>query len=188
MNDSETVALIGGGHAVGRAHGACPGGPGPAPREDPLQSWPGQCGRGRGEDTYTSGYEMPFTSRPTTFDTEYFHNLLEFQWRLVRGSGDKNQWEPVRGARGKSEVPRAPRAHGPPGQETVGMLTTDLALCADPDYNEIVQLFARVNIRDQYLVVRSEMLLLSGRGEVPRDVRPRLVQVDDERYGPQDQV
>ena len=141
MNDSETVALIGGGHAVGRAHGACPAGPGPSPQEDPEQSWPGHCGRGRAGDTYTSGYELPFTSRPTTFDNEYFHNLLEYQWRLVKGSGDKNQWEPVSEA-GRL-VPRAPRAHGP-GKENIGMLTTDLALCADPDYNEIVQLFARV--------------------------------------------
>ena len=137
MNDSETVALIGGGHAVGRAHGACPAGPGPAPREDPLQSWPGQCGQGRAGDTYTSGYEMPFTSRPTTFDNEYFHNLLDYEWKLIKGSGDKNQWKPVSRGGGRSPVvPRAPRAHGP-GQETIGMLTTDLALCADPDYNEV---------------------------------------------------
>ena len=126
---------------MGRAHGACPAGPGPSPQEDPSQSWPGQCGRGRGEDTYTSGYELPFTSRPTTFDNEYFNNLLEYEWRLVKGSGDKNQWEPV--SEGGRLVPRAPRAHGS-GEENIGMLTTDLALCADPDYNEIVQLFARV--------------------------------------------
>ena len=140
MNDSETVALIGGGHAVGRSHGACPSGPGPSPLEDPIQSWPGQCGQGRGRDTYTSGYEMPFTSRPTNFDSEYFQNLLNYKWKLIEGRGGKNQWEPVSGPDGS--LPMAPSAHGK-GWEKVGMLTTDIALCTDPDYNEIVKLFAK---------------------------------------------
>ena len=85
MNDTETVALIGGGHAIGKCHGACPTGPGPKPREDSLNPWPGTCGIGKGEDTFTSGFEFPWTTRPTKYDNEFFHNLLNYKWLTSKG-------------------------------------------------------------------------------------------------------
>ena len=92
MNDEETVALIGGGHAVGKCHGACnkpDGGAGTKPREAPLNPWEGTCGtgdkRGKGENTWTSSYELPWTTDPTKFNNEFFKNLLEFEWVEIRG-------------------------------------------------------------------------------------------------------
>eukprot|EP00092_Neocalanus_flemingeri_P007602 GFUD01008204.1.p1 GENE.GFUD01008204.1~~GFUD01008204.1.p1 ORF type:complete len:657 (+),score=134.32 GFUD01008204.1:264-2234(+) len=140
LNDTETVALIGGGHAFGKAHGACPAGPGPSPVEDPTNSWPGLCQTGKGKDTYTSGFELPFTTRPTYWDNEYFHNLINLDWHVHKGPGNKNQWEP-RMSNGMDQ-PTAPSADGTHNQ-TIGLLTSDVALMwKDEAYKSLVRQFA----------------------------------------------
>ena len=121
-NDRETVALIGGGHAFGKAHGACPNGAGPNPEEQPLNPWPGLCGTGKGNDTYTSGIEGQWTTNPFRWDNEYYQQLLSDTYLLKIGPGDKRQWENQRNG--------------------YMMMTTDLALVNDDNYKAIVQEFA----------------------------------------------
>lgn len=135
MNDTETVALIGGGHAFGKAHGACRAGAGPSPAEDPSNPWPGLCGTGKGNDAFTSGFEGPWTTKPTRWDVEYFQNLLQFDWEVHVGPGGHHQW------RVNGTSPTAPAAHGS-GRQAIMMLTSDVSLTKDPAYRQIVQGFA----------------------------------------------
>jgi catalase/peroxidase HPI len=135
MNDSETVALIGGGHSFGKAHGACAIGAGKPPKEDPINPWPGMCGSGRGEDAYTSGFEFPWTKTPTKWNTEYFQNLVVFSWKVGKGPGDRFQW------RAEGISPHAPSANGT-HRQNIGMLTSDVALLRDPVYTSLVKKWA----------------------------------------------
>eukprot|EP01083_Nonionella_stella_P178914 633576_1 len=122
MNDEETVALIGGGHAFGKAHGACPLGPGSSPEDDPTNPWPGNCGAGTGPDTFTSGFEGQWTTNPLTWDNEFFIQLIDDNYTLITGPGGKEQWENANNG--------------------YMMLTTDLALVYDDAYKAIVTNFA----------------------------------------------
>merc|ERR1719424_796129 len=92
MNDTETLALIGGGHAFGKTHGACPKGPGDSPQQDPANPWPGLCGTGRGADAFTSGFEGAWTTKPVKWDNEYFRNLRDYRWEKHKGPGGHWQW------------------------------------------------------------------------------------------------
>lgn len=129
MNDTETVALIGGGHAFGKTHGACPNGPGPSPAEDPINPWPGKCGTGKGKDAFTSGFEFKWTPQPTKWDNVYFKELVENVWEKHVGPGGHWQWRIQNATGEKAEV---------------GMLTSDVSLMHDPagSYQEIVKEFA----------------------------------------------
>uniref|UniRef100_K3X7P5 Plant heme peroxidase family profile domain-containing protein n=1 Tax=Globisporangium ultimum (strain ATCC 200006 / CBS 805.95 / DAOM BR144) TaxID=431595 RepID=K3X7P5_GLOUD len=129
MDDRETVALIGGGHAFGKTHGACPTGAGPDPKQDPVNPWPGTCGegpsKGKGNNTFTSGFEGAWTFTPTKWGNGYFRGLTNFQWEKFIGPGSHNQWRPV-----------------PDTTPPVRMLTADIALLHDPSYKAIATEFA----------------------------------------------
>ena len=145
MNDTETVALIGGGHEFGKAHGACEKGPGDPPNRNPNNPWAGKCGigstMGKAENTVTSGIELPWTPNPTQWNHEYFKFLLQFEnkWTKHKGPGDKFQWKIPKGT---ADIPTAKKAHGI-DREPIGMLTTDIALLHDVNYASIVREFAK---------------------------------------------
>lgn len=127
MNDTETVALIGGGHAFGKTHGACPAGPGPSPLENVTNPWPGNCGTGKGKDAFTSGFEGPWTTNPTKWDNEFFRVLRNSTWEKHLGPGGHWQW-------------KIKDASGP--LAGVMRLTSDVALLHDSKYVQIVNEFA----------------------------------------------
>ena len=145
MDDIETVALIGGGHAFGKTHGPCPNGAGKAPNEDPANPWPGNCGSGKGADTFTSGFEFPWTTKPTQWDNEYFQNLVNYEWHPHVGPGGHYQWSVNSTSSSDiSSIPEAPTACGSKKQQ-IGMLTSDISLLNDPmgSYQKIVSHWAK---------------------------------------------
>jgi catalase-peroxidase len=142
MNDEETVALIAGGHTFGKTHGAGPAdsvGPDPeaAPIEQQGLGWKSSYGSGAGGDAITSGLEVTWTATPVSWDNSFFETLFGFEWELTQSPAGANQWQPKDGG-GAGTVPDA---HDPSRRHAPTMLTTDLALRADPVYEQISRRF-----------------------------------------------
>ncbi|WP_028693599.1 catalase/peroxidase HPI [Pseudomonas cremoricolorata] len=142
MNDEETVALIAGGHAFGKTHGAAPAdNVGAEPEAAGLEAqglgWHNRHGSGVGPDAITSGLEVTWTSTPTRWSNEYLENLFNFDWELTKSPAGAHQWRPTAG-QGAGQIPDAfdaGKRHAP------SMLTSDLALRFDPIYEPIARRF-----------------------------------------------
>ena len=140
MNDEETVALIAGGHTLGKVHGAGPADhvgsePEAAPIEAQGLGWISSYGTGKGADTITSGLEGAWTSTPTKWSNKYFHNLFTYEWELTKSPAGASQWTP------KDGPENVPDAHDPSQFHKPIMLTTDLSLKEDPIYGPISRRF-----------------------------------------------
>ena len=142
MNDEETVALIAGGHAFGKTHGA--GDPkhvGREPEAAPIEEqglgWKSSFGTGKGDDTIGGGPEVIWTQTPTKWSNNFFKNLFGYEWELTKSPAGAYQWKPKGGA-GRGTVPDP---HDPSKSRAPGMLTTDLALRFDPIYERISRRF-----------------------------------------------
>src|SRR5215204_5088951 len=143
MNDEETVALIAGGHTFGKTHGAAPAPDyvGPEPEGAPLEQqgigWKNSFRSGKGDDTITSGLEGAWTNEPTKWDHGFHENLYNYDWELTKSPAGANQWRP----KNPEAQNTVPDPHDPSKRHAPMMLTTDLALKADPIYAEITKRF-----------------------------------------------
>jgi len=147
--DRETVALIGGGHTLGRTHGNCSlqgtrwaqWTTKPFNEEGPyFEAIPGShrgpsdgtCGTGPeaglGPNTLSSGFEGPWTRTPSKWNYDYFEGLLHEQWTPSKSPFGNDQWT-VSSSESK-------HAH-------TMRLTSDLALVADDTYKQIAMEYAK---------------------------------------------
>ncbi len=142
MNDEETVALIAGGHTFGKTHGAGDAAlVGPEPEaagiEEQGLGWISKHGTGKGGDTIGSGLEVTWTSAPTKWTNNFLWNLFGYEWELTRSPAGAQQWTPKHGM-GANTVPDA---HDKSKRHAPAMLTTDLSLRFDPEYEKISRRF-----------------------------------------------
>ncbi|MFN8164532.1 MAG: catalase/peroxidase HPI [Solirubrobacterales bacterium] len=141
MNDEETVALIAGGHAFGKTHGAADPNEyvGPEPESAPLEEmglgWRSSFGSGNGTATITSGLEGTWTDTPLAWDNRFFEILFGYEWELAKSPAGAHQWKP------KGAESNVPDAQDPELTHTPTMLTTDLSLRFDPIYEPISRRF-----------------------------------------------
>jgi catalase-peroxidase len=144
MNDEEIVALIAGGHTLGKTHGATKAdcvGPEPAAAavEEQGFGWTNKCGSGKGADTMTSGLEGAWTSTPTAWSILYFDNLFRFEWKQTKTPAGATVWIPTEDYAAKL----VPDAHIEGKRNPPIMLTTDLSLREDPGFRKISERFLK---------------------------------------------
>lgn len=140
MNDEEIVALIAGGHTLGKAHGA---GSieyvGVAREEAGLEQqglgWASGLGSGSGADAITSGIEAVWTQTPTQWSNYFFENLFKYEWEQTRSPSGAIQWT----AKDAPELIPAP--FDASKKRKPSMLTTDLTLRFDPAFEKISRRF-----------------------------------------------
>jgi catalase-peroxidase len=140
MNDEETVALIAGGHTFGKTHGAGPADHvGKEPEAESIEAqgfgWNSTYNSGKGKDAISSGLEVTWTETPTQWSNNFFKNLFENEWELTKSPAGAHQWV----AKNGSET--IPDAFDPEKKHRPTMLTTDLSLRFDPEYEKISRKF-----------------------------------------------
>jgi catalase-peroxidase len=169
MNDEETLALIAGGHTFGKAHGSgdpskCVGSaPAAAGIEEQGLGWQNKCGKGHGGDTITSGLEGAWTMKPTEWTHQYLTNLFAYEWVKTKSPAGATQWIP----KDEAAATLVPDAHDKDKRHAPIMLTTDIALKTDPDYEKIAKRFLE-NPKEFELAFAKAWFKLTHRDMGPR--------------------
>lgn len=140
MNDEETVALIAGGHTLGKTHGAGDAAhvgaePEAADIEEQGLGWKSSYKSGKGEDAITSGLEVIWTMTPTQWSQGFFASLFGNEWELAKSPAGAHQWV------AKDSEAIFPDAFDSEKKHRPTMLTTDLSLRFDPEYEKISRRF-----------------------------------------------
>ncbi|HVX34038.1 MAG TPA: catalase/peroxidase HPI [Solirubrobacterales bacterium] len=141
MNVEETAALIIGGHTFGKTHGAADPEKyvGPEPEGAPLEAqglgWINSYESGNGTATITSGLEVTWTATPTQWDNSFLETLYAHEWELEQSPAGANQWV------AKDAAETVPDAMDPAKKHKPRMLTTDLALRFDPEFDAVSRRF-----------------------------------------------
>ncbi|MGV3625979.1 MAG: catalase/peroxidase HPI [Archangium sp.] len=139
MNDEETVALIAGGHTFGKTHGAGDAklvgvDPEGAELENQGLGWKSTYASGVAGDAIGSGLEVTWTRTPTKWSNDFFELLFKYEWELTKSPAGAHQWV------AKNAPASIPDAHGG-ANKLPTMLTTDLSLRFDPEYEKISRRF-----------------------------------------------
>ncbi len=140
MNDEETVALIAGGHTLGKTHGQASGShQGPSPEgasiEEQGLGWTSDFKSGKGADAITSGLEVIWTETPVEWSQGFFKSLFENEWELTKSPAGAHQFVAVNPEKMYPDAFDKSKKHKPT------MLVTDLSLREDPIYEKISRRF-----------------------------------------------
>jgi catalase-peroxidase len=140
MDDEEIVALIAGGHTLGKTHGAASASyVGPDPEAAPIEQmglgWASSYGSGSGADAIASGLEVVWTQTPTQWSNHFLENLFKYEWVQTRSPAGAIQFE----AKDAPEI--IPDPFDPAKKRKPTMLVTDLTLRFDPAFEKISRRF-----------------------------------------------
>lgn len=140
MNDEETVALIAGGHTLGKTHGAGDAkNVGPEPEAAGIEAqgfgWKSTYKSGKGADAITSGLEVTWTTTPAKWSHDYLKHLFAYEWELTKSPAGAHQWV------AKNAEKIIPDAFDANTKHFPYMLTTDLSLRYDTTYERISRYF-----------------------------------------------
>ncbi|HKR89416.1 MAG TPA: peroxidase family protein, partial [Phenylobacterium sp.] len=103
--------------------------------EDQGLGWKSKHGSGSGADAITGGPEVTWSQTPTKWSNFFFKNLFKYEWELTKSPAGAQQYQ------AKGVEATIPDPFDPSKKRVPTMLTTDLSLRYDPEYEKISRRF-----------------------------------------------